>query len=163
MRKDLISKFTNKPLNLRLFAGLFAVALLATTGLFFWQTSASMQNSITSGDVGFDNGDATVNIAANPELNAPCSSTAFSTTLRFPGAGVTENQLISYDVATPGTLLLDVPVGGLNAAISEYLASVDFRPATGELFGLIVQNNGAATGTIKIETVKVARIGNCSR
>ena len=83
----------------------------------------------------------------------PCSTIAYATTLRFPGGGVTENQLISFNTSAPGTVLSDVAVQGLNAAIDEYMPSIDFRPATGELYGLIVQNDGAASGTIRVVKV----------
>ncbi|MDQ3089091.1 MAG: DUF4394 domain-containing protein, partial [Acidobacteriota bacterium] len=83
---------------------------------------------------------------------------AYSTTLRFPGGGVTENRLISYALNAPGVILSDVPVGGLNTALAEYMSSIDFRPATGQMYGLIVQNNAAAgaMGTIRLVTVDIA-------
>ena len=153
MRKHKVSEIKKTTSNLRRIINWSTLALVGTLGMFLWQTTASMQDSITSNEVGIDFSGGQTTPLENPSTDAPCSSIAYSTTLRFPSAGVTENQLISFDVATPGTLISDVPVGGLNAGISEYLSSLDFRPATGQLYGLIVQNNGAATGTIRIVTV----------
>lgn len=82
-----------------------------------------------------------------------CSQIAYATTLRFPSAGVTENQLISFCLNNPSNILTDVAVQGLDTALSEYLQSIDFRPANGQLYGLVVQNNGAATGTVRLVTV----------
>src|SRR5262245_4490100 len=44
------------------------------------------------------------------------------------------NSLLTFDSATPGTILTSVGVTGLQAA--ETLLGIDFRPATGALFGL---------------------------
>jgi subtilisin-like proprotein convertase family protein len=76
-----------------------------------------------------------------------CSQIAYATTLRFPSAGVTENH--------PTNILSDVAVQGLDTTLAEYLQSIDFRPANGQLYGLIVQNNAAAgaSGTVRLVTV----------
>ena len=49
--------------------------------------------------------------------------------------GITfDNNLFSFDSATPNNILTGVYVGGLNA--NEFIQGIDFRPATGELYGL---------------------------
>jgi hypothetical protein len=62
------------------------------------------------------------------------------------------DQLVTFDTATPATTSAPVGVTGLGA--SETLLGIDFRPATGQLFGLgstgqlytINRTSGAATG-----------------
>lgn len=46
----------------------------------------------------------------------------------------TRDQLVSFDSATPGTLSSAVFISGLSA--NESLVGIDYRPATGELYGL---------------------------
>jgi hypothetical protein len=46
----------------------------------------------------------------------------------------TTNVLVRFDSATPGTILSTVPVAGLQSG--ENLLGIDFRPATGQLYGL---------------------------
>ena len=46
----------------------------------------------------------------------------------------TSNQLITFDSATPGTASLPVAITGLQAG--ESVLGIDFRPATGALYGL---------------------------
>jgi hypothetical protein len=46
----------------------------------------------------------------------------------------TANQLITFDSATPGTASLPVAITGLQAG--ESVLGIDFRPATGALYGL---------------------------
>ena len=49
--------------------------------------------------------------------------------------GVTSaGNLIRFDLATPGTIVSSVPIIGLSG--SEAILGIDFRPATGELYGL---------------------------
>src|SRR5215218_1253454 len=45
-----------------------------------------------------------------------------------------QNALISFDSATPGTVGATVPVTGLGAG--ESLLAIDIRPATGQLYAL---------------------------
>ncbi len=47
-------------------------------------------------------------------------------------------RLVSFAANAPGTLLSDVPLTGL--AAGEFLVGIDFRPATGDLYGLVFQN-----------------------
>ncbi len=54
------------------------------------------------------------------------------------------SRLISFAANAPGTLLSDVAISGLGAG--EFLVGIDFRPATGDLYGLVFQN--ATTGRL---------------
>lgn len=60
------------------------------------------------------------------------------------------NKLVSFDSATPGTLSADVTITGLQA--NEFIAAIDFRPATGELYGLGLVDGGA-TRTGRLYTI----------
>jgi hypothetical protein len=51
------------------------------------------------------------------------------------------NQLISFDTASPQTVAGPTPVTGLGA--SQTLRGIDFRPSTGQLFGLAVTTGSA--------------------
>ena len=46
----------------------------------------------------------------------------------------TENDLVSFDSSTPGSLITTVPIMGLRAG--ESIEGIDFRPANGVLYGL---------------------------
>jgi len=61
---------------------------------------------------------------------------AFAATARAESITVltVTNSLFRFDSATPGTILSTVPVTGLQAL--ENLLAIDFRPATGTLYGL---------------------------
>lgn len=140
------------------FLNLFVLLLFAAAVTYLGQIPASMQESITpenSATRSRETRDAAPQDAVVCETTEVSTNIGYATTLRFPGGGVTENNLISFNLATPGTLITDVPVMGLNTAISEYMSSIDFRPATGELYGLVVQNNVAAGGSGTIRIVKV--------
>lgn len=53
--------------------------------------------------------------------------------------GVTEqNNIVTFDQATPGTLISNLAVTGL--APGEELLDIDLRPATGEIFGITNSN-----------------------
>jgi hypothetical protein len=66
----------------------------------------------------------------------------------------TGNQLLLIDSAAPGAVLRTVSITGLQ--VGEGILGIDFRPATGELFGLgssnhlylINTNSGATTGIV---------------
>jgi len=67
--------------------------------------------------------------------------------------GITfDNNLFTFDSATPNNVLTGVYVGGLQS--NEFIQAIDFRPATGQLFALGSSNRvytldtatGAATG-----------------
>ena len=59
------------------------------------------------------------------------------------------NWLVSFDAANPGTIRTAVVVTGI--AMGQVLVGLDFRPATGELFGL---GYNAATGESRLYTIK---------
>jgi len=61
-----------------------------------------------------------------PRTYAAASSTIFAVT--------TGNALLRFDSAAPGTILSTTAITGLQA--SETLLGIDFRPATGQLYGL---------------------------
>src|SRR5580765_1779449 len=46
------------------------------------------------------------------------------------------NQLISFDSATPGTIIATKNITGLTNAAMESIKGIDFRPATGQLYAL---------------------------
>lgn len=55
--------------------------------------------------------------------------------------GLTASSLVSFNATTPGTVSAPIAITGL--AAGEHVKSIDFRPATGELYGLAI--NSAAT------------------
>ena len=67
------------------------------------------------------------------------------------------NKLVSFDSAEPDTLLTDTVVSNIPQA-GEFLVAIDFRPATGELYGLTIKDNGATrSGQLyKINTTTAA-------
>src|SRR5215218_5384483 len=71
-------------------------------------------------------------------------ATAFA--LGTGGIGV--NTLFRFDTATPTTLSVGIPVTGL--AAGETLVGTDFRPATGQLYGLAVN---ATQTTVQLYTI----------
>jgi len=53
--------------------------------------------------------------------------------------GVTvQNNIVTFNQATPGTLISNLAVSGLNPG--EQLLEIDLRPATGEIFGITSDN-----------------------
>lgn len=49
--------------------------------------------------------------------------------------GVTStNQLVRFDVTSPGNIISSVPITGIQ--VGENIVAIDFRPATGQLYGL---------------------------
>src|SRR4026209_1526569 len=50
----------------------------------------------------------------------------------------TTNVLISFDSATPGTVSGPIPISGLVGG--ESIVGIDFRPSTGQLYGLSNQS-----------------------
>src|SRR5262245_59367216 len=61
-----------------------------------------------------------------PKVRAATGMTMFALT--------TSNTLLRFDSAAPSTILGTVAVSGLQAG--EELLGIDFRPATGQLYGL---------------------------
>ena len=64
-------------------------------------------------------------------------------------------NLIQFDSATPGVIAKSVAVTGLQA--SETLLGIDFRPATGQLFGL---GSGSRLYVIDINTGAATQVGS---
>ena len=66
------------------------------------------------------------------------NSTSINAAGIFPPSMVfavdTNNQLRHFDAASPGTILGTVPINGLRPG--ESILGIDFRPATGQLYGL---------------------------
>src|SRR5262249_54799151 len=56
------------------------------------------------------------------------------------------NSLISFDSATPGTITAPVAITGLGA--TEHVEDIDFRPRTGQLFGSTVSTGVVGSGNI---------------
>ena len=61
-----------------------------------------------------------------PSVHAAAGSTIFAIT--------TANSLLRFDSAEPGTILSTIAVSGLQ--VGENLLGIDFRPASGQLYGL---------------------------
>jgi hypothetical protein len=58
-----------------------------------------------------------------------------------------DDHLLSFNAATPGTLISDIQLTGFTSP-SEFLIGIDFRPATGQLYGV-------ATDTISDRVVSI--------
>jgi hypothetical protein len=69
------------------------------------------------------------------------------------------NWLVSFDAANPGTVRTSVSVTGV--AMGQVLVGLDFRPATGELFGLgyNATNGESRLYTIKTNTAVATAVG----
>ncbi|MCA8831266.1 DUF4394 domain-containing protein [Hymenobacter pini] len=102
------------------------------------------------------------------------SSVSAQTVYGLSVAATTAPSLVSFDAATPGTLLTNVPITGFTTG--QTIVGIDFRPNTGELFALgynatgtqaqlytINRTTGAATAVGTALTVdlgtNLARIG----
>jgi Domain of unknown function (DUF4394) len=57
------------------------------------------------------------------------------------------NRLLTFDSATPGTILSNIPISGLTRG--EYLIGIDTRPATGALYGIAT----IGSGTVRLVTI----------
>ena len=55
-------------------------------------------------------------------------------------------NLVSFNSATPGTFLTNVPLSGITAG--EGVLGIDFRPATGQLYAISGSTSVASTGTV---------------
>ena len=68
------------------------------------------------------------------------------------------NHLISFSASNPGSLLTDIALTGLTTG--EYVAGIDFRPATGELFGTTINDAGVGRIVkINVQTGSVTQVG----
>src|SRR5207237_7081134 len=70
------------------------------------------------------------------------------------------NALLRFDSSTPGTVVA-TPVTGLGGG--ESLQGIDFRPATGQLFGLGVTGTAARLLTINVGTGAATVVGTLSQ
>ncbi len=68
-----------------------------------------------------------------PELAVTAGSTVFALATN-PGLAPGPQRLVSFEAGTPERLRSDVPIQGLQ--MGETLKGIDFRPATGQLYGL---------------------------
>ncbi|HEV2292907.1 MAG TPA: DUF4394 domain-containing protein [Tepidisphaeraceae bacterium] len=66
-----------------------------------------------------------------------------------------DNRLLTFDTDAPGTITRQTPVLGLMGA-GESLLAIDFRPATGELYGL---DDGSRLYKINLSTGVATQIG----
>lgn len=93
-----------------------------------------------------------VRIFAVLALAVICAPAAAQQTVLIFGYDASTRHLVRFFSDAPGTVLSDVPISGLQSG--ENIDSMDFRPATGELYAI------AATGTtarlVKIDTVSAA-------
>ncbi|MFY9609294.1 MAG: DUF4394 domain-containing protein [Blastocatellia bacterium] len=71
---------------------------------------------------------------------------------------VAGNNIISFDPATPGSPTTPVPVTGLG--MGESLIAIDFRPATGVLYGLAAAGITARVLTIDPATGATVQVGS---
>jgi hypothetical protein len=75
-----------------------------------------------------------------------------------PIYGITvQNQLVSFDSATPGTIATNVTVTGLQAG--EFLVGIDYRPATGGLYALGSTNRLYTVSTVSGAATQVGSAG----
>ncbi|MFN2453160.1 MAG: DUF4394 domain-containing protein [Pyrinomonadaceae bacterium] len=77
-------------------------------------------------------GNARAQTSGTPQAAVP-GSTIFALATNT-GLGAQAQRLISFDFSAPATLRSDMQITGLQAG--EILKGIDFRPATGQLFGL---------------------------
>jgi len=98
-------------------------------------------------------------------LGALAIVSAASLVHAVPVIGLTQsNSLITFDTATPGATTGPVSVTGLG--VGEVLVGIDFRPATGQLFGIGSGSNlyiiNAATGAATLVAPLTATITGTS-
>lgn len=67
------------------------------------------------------------------------------------------NSLLVFDSATPGTIDDTIPITGL--AVGDSMRGIDFRPATGELFGMSVPVGSANNAIVKTYRIDPATGG----
>ncbi|MEP6787142.1 MAG: DUF4394 domain-containing protein [Acidobacteriota bacterium] len=62
------------------------------------------------------------------------------------------DHLISFNAADPATILTDIALPGLDTANDEFLESIDFRPSTGQLYGIATNPTTNLTRVVTINT-----------
>jgi hypothetical protein len=99
-------------------------------------------------------------LTRSPSLFAAAASVGFAAMLAPAPAHaelvfglLSNNSLVSFDSSTPGVTTAAINIQGLGA--NEQLRSIDFRPATQELYGLVVTGSGAAS-TLRLVTINTA-------
>lgn len=131
-------------------------------GTFFIPTAAGSQTFSFLG-VFFDAGEriARARITCGSQVLAPgnlgsdlvvMDDFIYGEPVPFPDAIAIDSatdSLVRFNTRTPATLIDTYPITGL--AAGENLIAIDFRPSTGELFGLV--NNGA--GTMRLVIVPI--------
>lgn len=128
-------KRTSKKLSLGMVtalgvAGVLNLMILFTVGSFAPMTSAVSANSFQTPD-------------------QPYEGTVYAVT-----AG---NNLINFNVITPGAIIRTLPISGLPQG--ETIVSIDFRPRTGQLYAL---SSASRIYTINISTGAVTAIGSAA-
>jgi autotransporter-associated beta strand protein len=73
------------------------------------------------------------------------------------GVDTNANRLIAFDSGAPNAIIVNFLITGLSAA--ETVRGIDFRPTTGQLFALTVDNAQARIGTINPNTGAFTAIG----
>ncbi|MDQ1507362.1 MAG: hypothetical protein QOD57_5089, partial [Actinomycetota bacterium] len=79
-------------------------------------------------------GMASIGVLAALLLPAITSAQAAPPQATFAYAITTFNRLLLFNVATPGTILRDIPITGMQPG--EDMLGIDVRPATGQLYGV---------------------------
>ena len=84
-------------------------------------------------------------------LAAACGAPAVDAAVIYAidGSVTNANRLVSFNSATPGTILSDVAFTGLNSG--EFMIGLDFRPSNGLLYGY-VKDGGASGRVVQIDT-----------
>ena len=75
------------------------------------------------------------------------------------GVGADANILVEFDTAAPGTIVDSTPIGGLGAFT---LVGIDFRPATGQLYGVGVNGNSVQVFTINANSGAATAVGTAA-
>lgn len=75
------------------------------------------------------------------------------------GVGADANILAEFDTANPGTIVHSTPIGGLGAAT---LVGIDFRPDTGQLYGVGVSGNSVQVFTINPTSGAATAVGTAA-
>lgn len=92
-----------------------------------------------------------LNLASRPVAHAASSVSIFALT--------TNNTLVQFDSATPGTIISTMPISGILG--SENIVGIDFQPGTGQLFAAAF--NGASDHVYVIDPgTGVATVVNAS-
>ena len=82
----------------------------------------------------------------------PITIAAGGPTIIF-GYNFNNDHLVSFDATTPGTLLTDVALPGLNIGAGEYLHGIDFRPSNGMLYAVATLGPAGTIGGDRVVTI----------